>query len=327
MNISKIEKVDWYEDYIVHWRPTDMCNYDCSYCDPSNHLAINKAKLPDVNKLIAASKKIRDAVPADKSVLVYITGGEPFLVKDVHKWLNWMSENKMRVGIFTNGSLPLRVYDYSKESFKNINIKISFHPESADVDKIVDFVNMIKDNNGNVEVRAMLAQGLFDKIFDLEKKLKDTPILKIPVNPLYNKTTKITNQTFASSRNLKGYRQKLDNGDLNYYTKQELEFIETLEQKTPSYLNFTVNDTIETNAIDFLQQRTNKFKGWKCGITNKKILIEANGNVKYGTCAATGIIGNIFEKEIELFNEEWTICGKEVCSTLDEIMITKFKLS
>ena len=327
MNISKIEKSDWYEDYIVHWRPTDMCNYDCSYCEPSNHLAINKAKLPDVNNLITASKKIRDSVPKDKSILVYITGGEPFLVKDVHKWFNWMGENQMRVGIFTNGSLPLRMYDYSKESFKNINIKISFHPESADVDKIVDFVNMIKVNNGKVEIRAMLAQGLFDKIFELEKKLKDTPILKIPVNPLYNKITKVTNQTFESSRDLKGYHQKLDNGDLNYYTQEELKFIETLDQETPSYLDFTVNDTVQTNAVDFLQQRTNKFKGWKCGITNKKILIQANGDVQYGTCANTGIVGNIFEDNIKLFDEEWTICGKEVCTTLDEIMITKFKLN
>ena len=62
-------------------------------------------------------------------------------------------------------------------------------------------------------------------------------------------------------------------------------------------------------------------------MTNKKILIQANGDVQYGTCANTGIIGNIFEKDINLFNEEWTVCGKEVCSTLDEIMITKFKLS
>ena len=46
MSISKIEKSDWYEDYIVHWRPTDMCNYDCSYCEPSNHLPIVKSKLP-----------------------------------------------------------------------------------------------------------------------------------------------------------------------------------------------------------------------------------------------------------------------------------------
>jgi hypothetical protein len=38
-------------------------------------------------------------------------------------------------------------------------------------------------------------------------------------------------------------------------------------------------------------------------------------------------VGNIFEKDLKLFNEEWTICGKEVCTTLDEIMITKFKLS
>ena len=114
---------------------------------------------------------------------------------------------------------------------------------------------------------------------------------------------------------------------MNYYTKEELEYIETLDQKMPDYLNFTVDDTIQTNAVDFLQKRTNKFKGWKCGITNKKILIQANGDVQYGTCANTGIVGNIFEKDLSIFNEEWTICGKEVCTTLDEIMITKFKLN
>ena len=327
MNISKIEKVDWYEDYIVHWRPTDMCNYDCSYCEPSNHLAINKARLPNVDTLIKAAKKIRDSVPDDKSILVYITGGEPFLIKDVHKWFNWMGENKMRVGIFTNGSLPLRMYDYSKESFKNINIKISFHPESADIDKIVDFVKMIKDNGGNVEIRAMLAQGLFNKIFELERKITDTLIVKVPVYPLHNPKTKVTNQTFASSRNLKGYHQTLDNGELNYYTKEELTFIETLDQSAPSYLNFTVDDTIQANAVNFLQKRTNKFKGWKCGITNKKILIQSNGDIQYGTCNNIGLVGNIFEDDVKLFTEEWSICGQEVCPTLDEIMITKFRLS
>ena len=30
--MNSIEKTDWYADYIVQWRPTDMCNYDCSYC-------------------------------------------------------------------------------------------------------------------------------------------------------------------------------------------------------------------------------------------------------------------------------------------------------
>ena len=37
--------------------------------------------------------------------------------------------------------------------------------------------------------------------------------------------------------------------------------------------------------------------------------------------------GNIFEDDVKLFTEEWSICGQEVCPTLDEIMITKFRLS
>jgi len=326
MNIKKIEKFDWYEDYIVHWRPTNMCNYDCSYCEPYNHFTIEKNKLPNVDDLIIAAKKIRDSVPADKSVLVYITGGEPFLIKDVHKWFNWMGENNIRVGIFTNGSLPLKIYDMSKESFKNINIKISFHPEFAEVDKIADFVNLIKDNNGKVEIRGMLAAGLFDKLNELERAV-DVPVVKLPVFPLYNKTTKQINPTYSSSRFLEGYVQKMDDGELGYYTQEELDIIKNLKQDSPEYLNCTINDEIETNAINFVKERTNKFKGWTCGIVNKKILIEANGNVQYGTCKATGIIGNIFKDELELFNDQYTTCQREVCTTLDEIMITKFKLN
>lgn len=326
MNINKIEKYDWYEDYIVHWRPTNMCNYDCSYCDPSNHHTIDKQKLPNVEDLITAAKKIRNSIPADKSVLVYITGGEPFLIKDVHKWFNWMGENNIRVGIFTNGSLPLKIYDMSKEAFKNINIKISFHPEFAKVDKIVDFVNLIKENNGKVEIRGMMAAGLFDKLFELEKAV-DVPVVKLPVFPLYNKLTKQVNPTYSSSRFLEGYKQKMDDGQLGYYTKDELDILETLEQDEPTYLNCTINDTIETNAVNFVTERTNKFKGWQCDIVNKKILIEANGNVKYGTCAATGIIGNIFEDDLVLFDKKHTTCQRDVCTTLDEIMVTKIKLN
>lgn len=303
-----------------------MCNYDCSYCEPYNHFTIEKNKLPNVDDLIIAAKKIRDSVPADKSVLVYITGGEPFLIKDVHKWFNWMGENNIRVGIFTNGSLPLKIYDMSKESFKNINIKISFHPEFAEVDKIADFVNLIKDNNGKVEIRGMLAAGLFDKLNELERAV-DVPVVKLPVFPLYNKTTKQINPTYSSSRFLEGYVQKMDDGELGYYTQEELDIIKNLKQDSPEYLNCTINDEIETNAINFVKERTNKFKGWTCGIVNKKILIEANGNVQYGTCKATGIIGNIFKDELELFNDQYTTCQREVCTTLDEIMITKFKLN
>lgn len=327
MNISKIEKFDWYEDYIVHWRPTNMCNYDCSYCEPSNHFAIDKNKLPDVNDLIEAAKKIRNSIPKDKTILVYITGGEPFLIKNVHEWFEWMSNNGMRVGIFTNGSLPLKIYELSKESFQNINIKISFHPEFGNVEKIAEFVKFIQSNNGKVEIRGMMAAGLFDKVFALENAIENVKVVKLPVFPLYNKTLNKVNPTHSSSRNVKGYVQKMDSGDLGYYTENELKILKSLEQETPDYLNITVNDETEMNAVDFVTNRINKFKNWKCGIVNKKILIEEDGSVKYGTCSATGVIGNIFSDDIKLFTDEWHICSREVCTTLDEIMVTKFKLN
>ena len=90
------------------------------------------------------------------------------------------------------------------------------------------------------------------------------------------------------------------------------------------YLKVNV-DGVETNASTIVRNNQNKFKGWKCGITNKKILIQANGNVQYGVCENGGHIGNIFDP-IELFTQEYSICHQDECHTIDEVMITKFKV-
>ena len=270
MNI--IKKIDWYADYIVHWRPLDMCNYDCSYCSPSNHRSIIKKNIVIVDDLIAAASNIRNNIPADKTVLVYVTGGEPFLIPKVHQWFNFMSDNDFKVGVFTNGSLPISQYMKCKNSFKNINMEISFHPES----------------------------------------------------PLYDASTNTVNPTFASSRNLEHYLQTIDDGSLGYFSTTELKQVKDNNHSTPEYLNVTV-DGIESNASTIVRNNQNRFKGWKCSVTNKKIVIQANGNVQYGICNNTGSIGNIFNPNLKLFKDEFTVCNQQECHTIDEVMITKYK--
>ena len=323
--MNSIEKTDWYADYIVQWRPTDMCNYDCSYCSPSNHLTIVKKNLPTIDQLITATNNIKNSVPADKTVLIYITGGEPFLINDIHLWFEHMAKCNFKVGVFTNGSLPIKTYLKCKNSFSHINIKISFHPETADVDHVVELANAIVDNNGKVEIRAMLANQLFDRVDELEAKLKDIEVIRLPVFPLYNKETNKVNPTFSSSKNLKEYSQTIDSGNLDYFTDDELKRIKDNKQSKPNYLKVNV-DGIETNATTIVRNNQNKFKGWKCAVTNKKLLIQANGDVQYGVCANGGTIGNIFEP-LDLFTQEYSICHKTECHTIDEVMISKFAVN
>lgn len=327
--MHKIEKIDWQSDYIVQWRPLDMCNYDCSYCSPSNHRTIIKKDITTADTLIKAATNIRDSISNDKTVLVYVTGGEPFLVPEIYRWFNFMSDCNFKVGVFTNGSLPISMYMKCKSSFKNINIKISYHPENADIDHIVSLASTIVEHGGAVEIRAMLVNKLFGRVDELEQKLSkyDIPILKLPVFPLYDARTKTVNPTFASSRNLSHYTQTIDDGSLGYFTEEELATIkdDSNQQSIPDYLNVMV-DGVGTNASTMVRNNLNRFKGWKCSVTNKKILIQANGNIQYGVCANSGTSGNVFD-DIKLFTEEYTICTQSECHTIDEVMITKFNES
>lgn len=320
-----IEKLDWYADYIVQWRPLDMCNYDCSYCSPENHRAIVKANIPTVDKLITAANNIKNSTPANKRVLVYLTGGEPFLIPNIDRWLNHMAlVCDFKVVVFTNGSMPIATFMKCKDSFKNISVKLSFHAETADIDHFVELATTIVNNGGTVEIRAMLANRLFEKVYELEDRLKDydIPIVRLPVFPLYNPETKHVNPTFSSSRLLDAYQQTIDDGTLGYFSEEEIAVIRTSNQTIPEYFNVMV-DGIEQNAATIVRNNQNKFKGWQCSITNKKILIQANGDVQYGVCGNTGIIGNIFDN-IALFTDKYTTCELNECHTIDEVMVTKF---
>lgn len=321
--ISSIHKENWYADYIVHWRALDVCNYDCSYCTPMLHKPIGEHSIPTAEKLIAASQKIANSVDKDKSVIVVITGGEPFMIKEIHKWFKFMSDHKFRIVVFTNGSMPLKVFEKCKDSFPYLHLKISFHPEKDNIEHIVSVANYVKSNGGNVEVRGMLVPGLFDRVERLEKLLNEIPVIKLPVFPLYNSETNHVNETFKSSQSLKGYHQTQDNGNLNYFSKEELNILKSLPtDESPDYLEIVVDGEV-TTASNLIYNNLNKFKGWRCGITNKKILIEPNGEIKYGTCNSIGKSGNIYTDDITLFNQEYTICQKDTCLTIDEIMVTK----
>ena len=330
MNFSKLYLEKWNTDYTVQWRPVDMCNYDCSYCSPSNHIAINKKKIPSIDALINASKKLRNAIPLDKETMIVITGGEPFLIPNIDKWLKYLSNNNFHIMMFTNGSMPIKMYEKCRDtfSFKNLEMKISFHPESADIETIVNLAVMIKATGGDVEIRAMLVKNLFHKVEQLEHELlkHNIPTVKLPVFPLYNKETKTFNQPYESSRYLKGYKQSIGND--GYFTKEELSYLNQLEDNSQDYLPDVLLETkhgVEKMPISqFIANGMNKFKGWQCEVVKRKLLIEADGRMKHGVCSNEGTIGNIFVDNIPLFKDTTTTCLQEQCHVAEEIMITKF---
>jgi organic radical activating enzyme len=326
MDFKRLSIEKWNTDYTIQWRPLDMCNYDCSYCSPSNHLAINKKQIPKVDTLIEASIKLRNSIPIDKETMIVITGGEPFLIPNIDRWLKYLSDNNFHIMMFTNGSMPLKMYEKCRDtfSFKNLEMKISFHPETADIETIVNLAVMIKDAGGDVEIRAMLMKNLFHKVGQLEQELlkHNIPTVKLPVFPLYNKQTKTFNQPYESSRYLKGYKQSIGND--GYFTNEELIQLDNLKDNTQDYLPDVLLDDKRMPLSKFIAKGMNRFQGWQCEVVKRKLLIEADGRMKHGVCGNEGVIGNIFTDDVPPFKNTTTTCLQEQCHVAEEVMITKF---
>jgi organic radical activating enzyme len=326
MDITSITKTDWITDYTIQWRPLMMCNYDCSYCSPESHTLIVKSKIPTAEDLVDAAKKLRSQIPSNKSAMIVITGGEPFLIKDIHIWLNYLLANGFWVMVFTNGSLSEETYKNCQTAFSNPKLlfRLSFHPETSNIDRFAQLATSVQALGASVEIRAMLVNTLFDKVDELEQKAKGIKLIKLPVFPLYNKKTKQVNPVNKSSRYLKGYNQKPDDGTLGYYSQDELETLNNYEKRdTDPFFGVTINNDVPYAADKIQLLGKNKFTGWNCAVGSRKLIILPNGDIHYGFCNNEGIIGNLFTDDITLFDKEYTVCKKPMCGVIEEIMIDK----
>jgi len=78
---------------------TNRCNQACEICYDSKILNKNSGEL-DLKEL----ERLIDSVKSKKP-LFFITGGEPFMRKDIFLLLDYLKENKLSFGLCTNGSL------------------------------------------------------------------------------------------------------------------------------------------------------------------------------------------------------------------------------
>jgi MoaA/NifB/PqqE/SkfB family radical SAM enzyme len=317
--IIKIEKKNWYGDYIIQWKPVQMCNYDCSYCDPANHKPIDVDKIPLVDKLISVSEKIKKSIPIDKTVAINITGGEPFLVNDIHLWLESMMDDIFNISIFSNGSMPLKIYKKCLPALKKIRIFLSYHPEFADDDRFVEIATMLKENGGPIGIRGMMVPTFFDKTERVAERLTERGVdfVKIRTYALVDRKTNKINPPGSSSRYLTDHHQ---HGDINigYFSKEELKKLKEIsdsqihvdEKEFYSIdceaLKDNYTENIKTSGFALMAGNLNQFKGWKCGLKMKKIVIQPNGITTYGLCRNELPLGNIFRDELLIFGHHFT---------------------
>jgi AdoMet-dependent heme synthase len=95
-------------DFFIQWHLTERCNLACAHCYQEGRNVAEMA-LPEIKKTIkSVSNTIRewsDAYEIPFSTSFNITGGEPFLRKDLAKILREIDRHHFGISILTNGTL------------------------------------------------------------------------------------------------------------------------------------------------------------------------------------------------------------------------------
>lgn len=195
----------------VYIEITNVCNLSCNFCPKT------KRKLQFMDE--ESFKKVIESIKPYTDYIYLHLMGEPFLNKNLEKFLDIAYENELKVNITTNGTLINKVKDIliNAKALRQVNISLhSFEANDSEV-KLEEYVSNICDfildanensniicsmrlwnmdskelkacNELNRDIITMLEEGL--KIpFSLKEKLLESNGIKIRKNIYLNMAEK-----------------------------------------------------------------------------------------------------------------------------------------
>ena len=148
--------------YWILYFPTDACNYKCKHCYLENIPENGEMNYNEAIKIFSDSRLLKDT-------RIGISGGEPFLKKDIVEILSGLSNLGYKLEMTTNGSFPEKIKEFLERSnTKKIDIAIS--------------IDGLKDSNDMIR-----AKGGFDKAIRTLKIIKEIGINRLQVNVVVQK--------------------------------------------------------------------------------------------------------------------------------------------
>ncbi len=164
---------------------TDRCNLRCFYCMPEEGINyLPKEHLLSYEELLRLID-IFTNLGIDK---LRITGGEPFVRKDLIHFIESISENNLlkRISITTNGILT-RPYLSELHNFGINQINLSLDSVNADnfkritrrdeFDKVINTFHQMLELGFKVKINAVIMDGINDhEIIDLARLAVDFPV-------------------------------------------------------------------------------------------------------------------------------------------------------
>ncbi len=180
---------------------TFRCTYSCSYCPFCSKQSNFPQQFP-----IECEKSGEEWIEALKKIpptSFYISGGEPFLYKDLPYIINNLPDKHSIIGIITNLSMPISVYE---KVSKKIHLNVSFHREFVNETDFIEKILALK-NRFHINVNIVATEENFDFI---KNKIHIFDKNEIPyhIDPLVDNANKIHEYSIEYKELLKKYLEK-----------------------------------------------------------------------------------------------------------------------
>jgi AdoMet-dependent heme synthase len=150
-------------EFYIQWHLTDKCNLRCEHCYQDNYSQSSELSLEDLK---AIAQKINLTLGKwGKEGRIGVTGGEPFVRKDLFDFLEFLEQQPhiKKIGILSNGTLIKENIEAIKKLSKLHYIQLSIEGtrKTNDTirgkgifDKVIEITQLLKSEN--VPVRWMV---------------------------------------------------------------------------------------------------------------------------------------------------------------------------
>lgn len=215
------------------WEITHSCNYGCSYCIFSCNKEIIKGELTTSECFHVIDELVKHGFKHLK-----VTGGEPFLRKDIIEILKYASK-KMITDVSTNASLitPKIVEELNKINLKMIHVSLDGNKEEHEsvrgkntYDPTIRGLNALKKSKNKVRIGCVIHsnnENNLEEIINTSKSLSNEIIFSI-MEPVSNQD--------------RSQVKKRDNQDL-------LNELDNLKDKYKDSINVNYNFKAQPNFI------------------------------------------------------------------------------
>lgn len=184
--------------FIIKWRVTESCNYQCSYCIRS-YLTMCDQSMNNLKEqedhLAEVAFDVRDLLNRiDKNVQIEIIGGEPSILnlKRILEPIATSCKNLKKITMTTNFSRPSKYYinliDFLRKNNVDVQFTASFHSDFVTIERFFEKVNEVNEVFPHtIKVEIVSRKDNFDEVDKFRELAKEYKLIYSIERDLVNK--------------------------------------------------------------------------------------------------------------------------------------------